>query len=265
MNNNWNYIEIDEKSICKLYNDKLSLRDIAKKYSVSVKKISNVLNKNNINRRRSKYSLNELYFNEIDTREKAYFLGLLFADGGIYKTVTTLTLQQEDKYIIDKFNKALSSNRELYFLKRPDRKDCYSLVISNKKLSQALIANGCMENKSFKIRLPEIKKDFLFDFIRGYFDGDGYFHLDKRKVNGGGTWALVSNKSFCRDIQLLLANLNIKSAVYQNSSRHKDMAEIRVGNYHDIKNIFKLMYKDTDLYLTRKYEKMLPYIARNQK
>ena len=33
------------------------------------------------------YQLNENYFETIDTREKAYFLGLLAADGCIHKTI----------------------------------------------------------------------------------------------------------------------------------------------------------------------------------
>ena len=61
---------------------------IAKDYRVNQDKISRLLKENNIHIRdvsecHRKYELNEQYFDNIDTPNKAYIIGLLIADGNI--------------------------------------------------------------------------------------------------------------------------------------------------------------------------------------
>lgn len=52
-----------------------------------------------------KYKLNENYFDKIDIEEKAYFLGLLYADGYIFtlrsNKYVRLQLQKIDKHILE--------------------------------------------------------------------------------------------------------------------------------------------------------------------
>ena len=54
------------------------------------------------------YTLNENYFEQIDTQEKAYFLGFLWADGCNCNGVIHLVLQEKDKYILEKFNELIT-------------------------------------------------------------------------------------------------------------------------------------------------------------
>lgn len=49
-----------------------------------------------------KYSLNESYFEKIDSEEKAYFLGFLFSDGSVSKYSLNLSLAEVDKEILEK-------------------------------------------------------------------------------------------------------------------------------------------------------------------
>lgn len=91
-----------------------------------------------------KYSLNQNYFDCIDTEAKAYYLGLLYADG--YNNEKGgeihLSLQEEDKLILEKFLKELKSNQTLIFLnlqeKNKNRKNIYRLSISSKQISKRL-------------------------------------------------------------------------------------------------------------------------------
>ena len=52
-----------------------------------------------------KYKRNSHYFDQIDSENKAYYLGLLFADGNNFSkhNAITLSLQEEDGYIVEKF------------------------------------------------------------------------------------------------------------------------------------------------------------------
>ena len=51
-----------------------------------------------------KYKINEKFFSTIDTQEKAYVLGLLYADGYVNKlhTCITLALSEKDADILKK-------------------------------------------------------------------------------------------------------------------------------------------------------------------
>lgn len=76
--------EIEER-ICKDYSlNQFSIRGLSKKFNLCTAKIKKILNKNNITlkgNKISKYSLNENFFEIIDSKEKAYILGFLYADG----------------------------------------------------------------------------------------------------------------------------------------------------------------------------------------
>lgn len=66
-----------EQEIIALYQTKLSTIKLAKKYGCSTGAINNVLKRNNVQRRSNKenrrlYTLNQDFFNKIDTEEKAY-------------------------------------------------------------------------------------------------------------------------------------------------------------------------------------------------
>ena len=41
------------------------------------------------------------YFQEIDTHNKAYLLGLFYADGNVHKDTFTIALKEPDKYMIE--------------------------------------------------------------------------------------------------------------------------------------------------------------------
>ena len=72
----------------------------------------------------NKYTFNKDYFERIDSKDKAYFLGLLYADGCNSISATkqhhtiVLNLQEKDKDILDIFNKYINSNKPLTYRPR---------------------------------------------------------------------------------------------------------------------------------------------------
>lgn len=254
--------------ICDLYKNGLSLRKIGNIYNVSFKPILNVLKKNNLDRRQSKYTLDENYFEKIDTNSKAYILGLLYADGHVSNGNNfSICLQELDKHILDSINKLIGSDRILKFIQKPNEQsqNYYLLKVCNKKVSTDLFNRGVLENKDFIIKYPEesITDNLFLHFLRGYWDGDGYFSIDKRKFQTG-SWAICSNKNFCEQIQSKLLKFSISSKIYQNSSRDPRSAELRVGSREEIIKIFELIYLNADLYLIRKYNKMKEFVSRSR-
>ena len=79
------FTEEQEQQIIDMYlNQEISSVKIGKHFGCSHKPILKVLERHNIPRTRvgiRKYKLNEEYFDNIDTPNKAYILGFLYADG----------------------------------------------------------------------------------------------------------------------------------------------------------------------------------------
>ena len=94
-----------DQEIITSYQEGNYLRAIEKQYHIDMRTIKNILNKNNIEYNKKiyrKHIINEKYFDNIDSEDKAYFLGLLFADGCVAKNGYNicLTLKNNDKHIL---------------------------------------------------------------------------------------------------------------------------------------------------------------------
>lgn len=85
--------EIQEQVI-QAYLNNISLREIEKQFNVTRPTVSKFLENKGIKTQKGnhyrKYFHNENYFENIDSEEKAYWLGFIFADGYI--------LNKDDKY-----------------------------------------------------------------------------------------------------------------------------------------------------------------------
>lgn len=193
--NRWNYIQLDDKEICEKYKNGLSIIKLAKYYDVSIMKIRWVLFDNNIKLRPHviQYNINHDFFNEIDTEEKAYILGLLYADGSVSnnKNATdntiTLRLQISDIEILERINKILETDRPIYIYKNNGYKgnNYAMLTIKSKQIRDNLIQKGCGVNKTYTLKYPnkEVISDKLQShFIRGFLDGDGSISFDGKMI-----------------------------------------------------------------------------------
>lgn len=128
-----------------------------------------VLNKN------PNFNLN--YFEEINTLDKAYWLGFIYADGNISRNLDyfDFKLGIKDKESVLKLAKdiGLESDRVKVKSDKIGRK-LVKLRIYSIKLVRDLLKFGVVPNKSKIIRFPELKNRKLdLVFLLGFFDGDG--------------------------------------------------------------------------------------------
>jgi hypothetical protein len=205
---------------------------------------------------KSQYSLNEDYFEKIDTEEKAYFLGLLYADGcNNEKTLVRISLQEEDREILEKLNESIGSNRPIYrAIKGGNRKPQCSLYFFSKKLSDDLRKLGCIKHKSLKKKFPleqDIPSNLLRHFLRGYYDGNGSFTTYKSNFN----FSIHSTYQFCLSLQQIIKYvLGLNSSVFK--TPHNDInGTLSIGGRLNVTKIMDWMYDDTNLYLQRKHDK----------
>ena len=121
--------------------------------------------------------LKEEYFKDIDTPEKAYWLGFILADGNIcrsdeYSLKFTLCLARRDESHLEEFMRVIGASKKSY--RTSGKSKQVALIISNKVFCEHLVAAGCIPRKSKVLRFPTIKDRRLqLAILLGMFDGDG--------------------------------------------------------------------------------------------
>lgn len=216
------------------------------------------------------FTINEHYFDVIDTEDKAYFLGLLYADGynNEKRGMVSLKLQCEDKHILDSFNGCVESNRPLGFINRSKDnikwKDCYCLTVQSRIFSQALAKLGCFQKKSLTLKFPteeQVPTNLLRHFLRGYIDGDGTILTTFHVTNSRIQVKLVSTVDFCESLKELLYNrFDINCLIYRpltSIERDTSTRIISLNSKPSCINFLDWIYKDSTIFLTRKYVKYL--------
>lgn len=228
-------------------------------------KRSGIKIKNNRSELSRKYSINEHYFDIIDTEDKAYFLGLLYADGCNYEKENSISinLQERDVDILNKMNIAMENSKPLckiiYDKVHPKWSNQYKISIYSKHMSSTLSALGCVGCKSLILQFPKehiVPRNLIRHFIRGYFDGDGSFgvYSHGKQKNKTLSIGIASTLMFCSRIKEILQELNINSHIY--SPPNKETKILKLSS-KSAKSFLNWIYYDSTVSLDRKYSAFL--------
>lgn len=238
----------------------LSTREIEKLLNRKLKRstISYYIHKYGLEKymKYSKPEYNETYFEKIDTKEKAYILGYLLADGYINNSTLEFGCTLADKQILDFIASELNANIHIdnTFNKKTKRFPRARIAIGNKKIVKDLLRHtiGNKENKTF-IRINEKLQNYM---LLGFFDGDGCLTWGKRK-DRNKVWQKVcftSSYKLLYAIQKLLQKLNITSALHPKT--HENCYVLELASKKDVIHILQYMYGNEDLIvLQRKFDK----------
>ena len=211
-----------------------------------------------------KYPIQEDFFDKIDTQEKAYILGLLYADGWNQtdRNVVGIGLKESDKEILDKITSLIQPTKPLGYYKKNKLKrgfensqNEYRLVIANKRISERLVELGCGKAKTHNLTFPteeQVPSCLIRHFVRGYFDGDGSVSGDKQKQ-----LSFVGTIDFLLPLQqILIEELGFSKTKLDQRHKERDN-EIRSLRYCGINQCITFrdwLYKDATIYLERKYD-----------
>lgn len=256
------------EDIISLYNNGSSVIEIAETFGCSISNISSRLKKQGIEYKpdRAKYrlrarchcpnrhQLNENYFENIDSEDKAYFLGLMYADGSVTDTIVYIKITDDE--ILDKFNACIEGDYKIITNSPPEnhptQKHSYRITISSKVFSSFLQKWGCVPNKTRKITLPNIDKSLYKHFIRGFFDGDGSIILDK--ILGHCCINFTSaSLTFLEQLQEVLKEHALTNGGITKETKY-EVWHLRFGGKQVIK-ILDWLYEDAHFFLKRKYYK----------
>jgi intein/homing endonuclease len=243
-----------KREIVSLRNQNYSVMQIVKELKVCDKTVMKYLKESGISGRKStrKDHFDENYFEKIDTEDKAYFLGLMYADGNVYlkRNRVQITLVNSDGYILEAFQKFIGSTSKLY----SDRGKYTKIILESEKLTKHLIELGCVPNKSLVLKFPQedqLPVHLLNHFIRGYFDGDG--HVSNRK----NYWYInmTSSKEFIESLIEIFDSLKIEyTGPYKRYKKNELSAHsVFIKSKSSVK-FHEFLYRDATIFLKRKKE-----------
>jgi len=123
------------------------------------------------------------YFQNIDTKEKAYWLGFIYADGTILRLINKernnkitdrfkLSQNKKDRILIYRFTRTIGLN--IKQINYDEESDSFEIKFRCHQIIDDLKKHRVFYRKSKKIILPNLKtKELYLSFLLGYFDGDG--------------------------------------------------------------------------------------------
>lgn len=262
-----------EKKVIEMYERGMSAVKIAKSLGVTNSKVYWILQKNNVTRRSNKensrkYDLNHSFFKTIDSEEKAYWLGFMYADGYVSLRkdgckYVGLSLTADDRGHIEKLNRSLSSTypiNEYVSYMQTDKAivtiEYSRLLIRSDELFDDLVAKGCKEHKSLILEYPtreQVPKHLIHHFIRGYIDGDGSY---------GENVKILGTHEFLNGISDEIGH-NYSISKHSNSTlgdNEKNSGYITIGGAIRRNEFIKWLYNDATVFMNRKYNKAMQLI-----
>lgn len=239
-----------------LIEDKLNYSDLAEKYDISrptVRAYAKRLGLHKGNSKRLKtHTLDINYFKSIDTANKAYILGFIYADGCNTRRGLCIGIQEQDKEILDFIKSEMNISNELVYKKsiKDNWSSLWELRISSIELSNLLTSIGCPPAKSLVLSFPDfIPDDLMSHFVRGYFDGDGCITICKKGY--GRLYFTCGSKKFIT---------GLRDYFYRNTGYLIPMYKygcysLMTSKQSVVKSVINLMYTNSTFSMQRKFAK----------
>ena len=250
-----------------LNSDKPSLTKISKKYNISRNTLSNSVKElgYSVENYQNKSEFNEHVFDEIDTEEKAYWLGFIFADGYISSNSNNfeISLKEDDKPHLEKFNSFIEGSTNKV---KVGEANCGNAICKrcrwgsrNKHLKETLVSYGCIPQKSLILQFPSSaifkSPNLIRHFIRGYWDGDGCLTYANKEHTRPEVLVLGTEDFLTEMKDYLPLKFDYKLG-YNNGSTQTRVLSLFGKNGFELA---KYLYSNCTVYLDRKYEKYLEY------
>ena len=244
---------------------------IAENLDVSDRAFRRVLKEAGVNTRiKGRYEvLNENYFEKIDTERKAYFLGLIYADGyvGVHDELVISFKDNEDGLRIlnilkDELGFTGDLKTQIQNGGYQPGATCAKLNFSNAKVNSDLRKLGLSEYKlESRKYIPDIPKELVPHFIRGMFDGDGSIAVYMEKTRTGSytekaTMNLYGNQTLLEEIrEIFMKELGCNYTTIRTGQNSDKIPIYHLGGKKQLQKVKHYLYDNATIYFNYKKEK----------
>lgn len=231
------------------------------------------LTTNHMSNRRIRHDI----FSKIETELQAYLLGFYSADGNINEKRKTfrIHLQKQDSELVYLYKDIISPDARTFTIgghkttgrngQEINAHESFGVDITSAKLCTDLVNLGIGYNKSYNdLHIPEMSENLVRHFIRGYFDGDGCITVWLSKEKGksdrvrGKFDICAKSASILNEFIKFFATHDIK--INLNYLKRDDMYRISTSSKKELEKIYDVLYKDSNFYLSRKFNKFNHYV-----
>lgn len=156
-------------------------------------------------------NVNDSYFDELDSDKKAYYIGLLFADGSVANgedgrsPMIRVELASQDSSVLDDLRRELQITSDIRTNKRDGKNETRTLSVRSRALASSLAKYGIVPNKTYlSEHLPDIPQQYVRQFIHGLIDGDGSVYFSQ------GAWHInfcSHFKSICEEFERICSSI----------------------------------------------------------
>ncbi len=178
----------DKEKIISDYSSGKKVVDIANEYNVSTEIIYYILKNSNVPRDYIyiNHNLKRDYFSDIDSYDKAYFLGLMITDGCVLEdNSVSITLKESDSKILEVFRNKINNENPLYIRDRgrAGREREVTFKFKSKQTQNDLAKYGVVYRKTFTTFFPFLSHpEMMRHMIRGLIDGDGWISFKSHSL-----------------------------------------------------------------------------------
>jgi hypothetical protein len=188
----------------------------------------------------------------VDSPLKYYLTGYVLGDGSIY-----LHSERGYRYIVN-----FSSSDYNHILKlrsffsdsiplREDRGN-YLFDIRDNSIARWLLSYGLCENKSkCGCYLPDIPDEYKIPFLCGLMDSDGGIYYQNNKTGLHVKW--YGHETYMNQVFEMVKSLGFNP--WLNVRKTDNLYCVCVSRQEQVKRLLERIYKETPVYLKRKYER----------
>ncbi len=214
----------------------------------SDRKLSNLLNyqKFKFISKSRLYFFDETYFKIIDTKEKAWLLGMFASDG--YLADDGIVWRLKDLPLIETIKNVFPTTANITkFYNKGFNYPYYQIRYNSRYLRNDLQNLGFTNNKSYDCKYPEIPEEFDFHFIRGVMDGDGSIGVYNKRLllNFYGTQELLT---------IIQQKLNSETKLSKDNRKDSNYRVLSLSGSKALKQLIKIYKESENIRLERKFE-----------
>ncbi len=237
-----------EKEICEAYKNGNANRVICSNFAIGPKRLKEIIEKYGIEKKVKKRDFSKFY--NLDSPETQYWLGFICADGCVVHSIREsgnhtylLQLTSKDDEILNKYKNYFGD----YININKGTGSCKVAQVGSKELCEYFINElNITPRKSLTL---DPKVEYSPDFIRGYFDGDGFISNNKYNYRANFT---SGSKIFLEKLQKVLEENNIHTRFVTHKHIPNDYYTIEIERKNDLKTLYYFMYQNATVCLTRK-------------
>ena len=180
------------------------------------------------------------------------------ADGHVDLNNNTIELTLKDEEHIKKFKNDISSDHKIS-TRSINEHLYYRICFRDSQIISDLKSYGFYNTKTYSWDIPIIPENLMKYFICGLFDGDGSIRLYNTAGSCCSGLVCYSEKTLYEIKQIICQFTGIDPTHISIKKYGEKIPELRIHSIDANKKFLDWIYKDSDIYLDRKYDKYLEF------